>query len=174
MPEMFDQVPVVLDITDGVFSPSLFEELPFSIPKINKRVEAPIISIERQLEPDDIAKTINLLVMAAQLGRINEQLGIENNPLEGFTFLNVNIADVKEHYIEQDLYLLVDLVDRYFDHELKRIGVDLDNIPDNIIQIVEFDFTMIDLCPGDTKIHYKLYTKRGIGRRCTDEQSRNL
>jgi hypothetical protein len=156
----FGQIPVTLEIKDSGFPSVFFEKSPLLIPSIAGKVEAPIISVERRPGRSDIAKTIN---------RINEQLGIENKNLDEFPFLNTCIADAKEYYIKQDLQLLVNLVARYFDHELKSFRAGLDNIPDDMMQIVEIDFTMIELSPGDTEIHYRLYTKRGIRRGCMDE-----
>ncbi len=171
-PGFFDQAPVILEITDSDFPPALFERSPFVIPSIiAKDVEVPIISVERHLKRSDIEKTDNFLDMVAQFRNIDKQLGIKNRELsEEFSFLSICIADAKEYHVKQDLHLLVDLVDRYFDRELKKIGVDIDELSSDIIQIVEVDFTMIDLYPGDTEIHYRLYTKRGIARQHTDEQ----
>lgn len=164
-PGSFDQVPTILEIKDSDFPPVFFEKSPFIIPSIAENVEAPIISVERHPSQGDIEKTVNFLNMIARFRNIDEQLGIKREFSEEFSFLNICIANAKEYHVKQDLCLLVDLIDRYFDHEAKKIGVDLDDLPNNIIQIVEVDFTMVDLCPGDTEIHYRLYTKRGIGRR---------
>lgn len=165
----FEQIPVELEIISNDFPSVFFEKSPFLIPKINERVEAPIISIERHLGLDDAKKTDSFLNMIARFRDVNRQLGIENKKLpEEFSFLSESIVDVKEYYVKQDLHLLVDLVDKYFRHESERINIDLDNLPDDTFQIVEIDFTMIDLYPGDTEIHYRLYTKRGIGRRARE------
>jgi hypothetical protein len=160
-----NQTPTELEITEDIFHPKFFERSPFLIPRINAEVEAPTISIERHLNLDEIKKTADILRMIASHRNLDEQLGIGGREYpESFSFLNETAADAKEYHVKQDLDLLVDLVDRYFDHELKKIAVTLDNLPDDIIQIVKVDFTMIDLYPGDTEIHYRLYTKRGIGR----------
>lgn len=159
LPTSFDQIPAILEIRDSDFPPAFFEKLPFVIsgPGIDENVEAPIISVERHLGRSDIEKTVNFLKELRECP-------------EDFSFFNICLTDAKEYHVKQDLCLLVDLVDRYFVHELKKIGVNPDCLPSDIIQIVEVEFTMIDLYPGDTEIHYQLYTKRGIGRRCVDEQ----
>jgi hypothetical protein len=118
------------------------------IPRIYEKVEAPIISIERHLIPGDVAKTDAFLNMVARFRNTDRQLGIEGRKLP-----------------KEDLNLLVDMIDKYFRHESEKVSIDLGNFSDDIIQIVEIDFTMIDLYPGNTEIHYRLYTKRGIGRR---------
>jgi hypothetical protein len=136
------------------------------IPRIYEKVEAPIISIERHLIPGDVAKTDAFLNMVARFRNTDRQLGIEGRKLpEEFSFLNESITDAKEYHVKEDLNLLVDMIDKYFRHESEKVSIDLGNFSDDIIQIVEIDFTMIDLCPGNTEIHYRLYTKRGIGRR---------
>lgn len=155
-----DKKPILLEIKDKDFPPAFFEGSPFVIPGIiAEDVDAPIISVERHPKRSDIEKIISLLNV------------IDRELPEEFSFLSIGIADVKEYYVKQDLRLLVDLVSRYLDHELEKIGVDIGaDLSSDIMQIVEVDFTMIDLCPGDTGIHYRLYTKRGIGRQRTDEQ----
>lgn len=155
----FHQFPVALDIANGVFPLSFFEKLPFLITtRIRKKSEAPLISVERRLKRDDIERTVNFLV--------NEKSEAEKEEIEAFPFLNTGIADAKEYYIKQDLHLLVDLVDRYFDRELKNFCVDLGDIPSGVIQIVEIDWSLRDFQPAkEGSVHYEVFTKREIRMR---------
>ncbi len=141
--DFFSQYPTELNITDKEFTPDLFEMLPYTIPgRPGNCALAPLFMIVRRLTCDQIEKEMN---SARQSLNFSESVSV-----------------IKEYYVKKDVHLIIAMLEVYYVSWLKELNIDLLKIPDNLVQIVEIDVTMQDLYPGDTEIHYSIYTKREL------------
>jgi hypothetical protein len=72
-------------------------------------------------------------------------------------------VDLKEELIIEDIKTLAGRINKRYIEKLEQSEVDL-TCHQDLWQVVEIEWTFQDLCLGDTRIHYKIFTKRDIFR----------
>lgn len=158
---IFEQLPVKIETKkSGLWV--LLASLVLHIPEIRGQCNCDEIAIERHLTQDDIAK--DEAIAKANWDGINRLFG---DDIEGPVDFSVTIADVKEKYIRLDIAELSEIAHKAFIEQLNNWGIFLDKIevfPSDIVQIVEIPFMFLNLKPGDTEIHYKIFTKRCLSK----------
>lgn len=148
----FANYPVEIDITSV---PDISTFLLWKLPQECGTCSENTIEVERRLTERQVKREITSLIESRQL-EVDEALDFS-------FFASYAIADVKEKCLIQDIQELSRQVDLAFIAKLKSAGLDPNNLPaDRLYQVVETPLTFLDLYPGDTGIHYKVFTKREV------------
>jgi hypothetical protein len=143
--EFTKQMPITLEIPEG------FLENILLIPsELTADLTVPIIKVERKLN----LKQIRDMIKGGdkKLSAIAKMLDIQSS---GYDYYS--IPSLKEELIRKDLFLLAGLVASIYQSKIKR-----DIAYDRLYQVVEIDWSYQELYPGDTEIHYEIFTKREI------------
>jgi hypothetical protein len=109
--------------------------------------------MERILSKQEIDEELNR--KNSQHKNFSELLGIDYDSSFYTTI------DLKEQWIHRDIVSLGDRISEIY--IAKLIGLKItDFFSDRLYQVVEIPWTFNDLHPGDTEIHYEIFTKREI------------
>lgn len=155
----FAQLPQELDLKTDDLDRALLPNLLLMIPWRPSKCEANEISIERHL--DEAAIEHKAAIKTANWNGINRLFGNgQDQPV--IPFLQEIAAEIKEQSIQQDITELGEMVQEVYLKQLVKLGIRPADASTRVEQVIEVDFTMLDLYPGDTQIHYKLYTKREL------------
>lgn len=130
-------------------------EFVLSIPSILIRGVA-VIEVERRVTAEEIKKR-NAVASSNWSGK-NHLVGGED--LDGFQSLSEMVSGIKEQCVQEDIKKLGELIELSFRDQLEELGVSPDD--PRLRQEIEKDLTFLDLHPGDTEIHYRIFTKRRL------------
>lgn len=143
----------------------LCSKKPFREIEIPKELLENILLIPAELGPCPSALSIKI-ERKLSFGQIKEMMASEEEKCKAICQIvdvdmdanQFEIPTFKDTLIRKDLSLLAEIVATYFYSKIRGQKPDWASL----YQIVEIDWSLRDLCPGEQEIYYEIITKREI------------
>ncbi len=140
----------------------LYSKKPFREIEMPKELLENILLIPAELGPCPSAPSIKI-ERKLSFWQIKEMMASEEEKCKTICQVDMDanqfeIPTFKDTLIRKDLFLLAEIVATYFYSKIRGQKPDWDSL----YQIVEIDWSLRDLCPGEQDIRYEIITKREI------------
>lgn len=134
----FEQQPIKLDF--DTIAPLVDDPIVQIPSKAVINLNCPIIKVERNVDAEQVKYLLEGEKLFGELEWHYDQVSL-----------------LKESFIRNDFALLGQIISSVYRNKIKSKGLE-----GELFQRVEIDWTFYDFFPGNTRIHYEVFTKRDI------------